>query len=154
MGGEGVCSSSSFYLKVMRKLFYIALMLFAISCAGGGNSDNSSEKAAATVVVGAERDVVEVLAFHTKKRCTSCATIEKLAREVVDSYGSDKIKLVIVDISANKEIAEKYKVAWTSLVVTYNGKSDNLTKNAFLYSKSSPDKFKSILKNSITNIKE
>ena len=99
------------------------------------------------------KDHVEVLYFHGKQRCITCAAIEKNTKETVETLFADELKdgsLVFksIDISQseNEEIINKYEVTWSSLFITKwkNGKdsTENLTEYAFAKVLSAPDTFK------------
>lgn len=71
-----------------------------------------------------EKSTLEVCLFHPNKKCETCAAIKKNTKEVIDEQfaseqKSGKIKFTIVDYSKpeNKAIADKYEVAWTSIVL-------------------------------------
>lgn len=100
-----------------------------------------------------QKDHVEVLYFHGKQRCITCAAIEKNTKETVETLFADELKdgsLVFksIDISQseNEEIINKYEVTWSSLFITKwkNGKdsTENLTEYAFAKALSAPDTFK------------
>lgn len=106
-------------------------------------------------------DVVEVLYFHGKQRCATCMAIEKNTKELVETTFADQIKsgklaFKIVDITKDEELAEKYEITWSSLVlVDYNNgaeTSENLTEFAFANARTAPDKFKAELKNKLENL--
>ena len=54
-------------------------------------------------------DCVQVLYFHGKQRCATCTAIERLTREVIDSIGSEKVVLRIIDIAENEALADRYQ---------------------------------------------
>lgn len=101
------------------------------------------------------KDHVEVLSFHAKKRCITCLKIEELTKEVVNESFAKELKsgkLVFknIDITKEKEVAKKYKVAWSSLILTLKKDKkehfENLTTFAFAYARTKPLKFKNELK--------
>lgn len=130
--------------RILLLLLTVALSL--VSCGG------STTKKAQTKIK--QTDCVEILYFHGKKRCITCNAIERLTKEVVDSLGSDKIIMRVIDISQkeNQTTADKYKVTWSSLILDRNGKVENLTEMGFGYAKNRPAEFKKKLTESITQI--
>ena len=97
--------------------------------------------------------------FHGKQRCITCRAIEMLTKEVLDSdfaeaQKSGKLVFKIIDISQkeNKAIAEKYEVAWSSLILNKGGNVVNLTDMGFSYAKGQPEVFKAQLKEEITKL--
>lgn len=133
----------------MRHIILAATLLF-FSC--GGNTTKSVQSTAEVK----QTDTIEVLYFHSKKRCITCNAIESLTKEVVDSLANGKIIMKIVDISKdeNEAIANKYEVTWSSLIISGNGKIDNLTKMGFGYAKNKPEEFKAKLLESLNKIRE
>jgi len=101
------------------------------------------------------KDHVEVMTFHAKKRCITCLKIEELTKEVINESFAKELKsgkLVFrnIDITQNKEVAKKYKVAWSSLIISLKKDNkenfENLTTFAFAYARTNSIKFKSELK--------
>lgn len=80
---------------------------------------------------GAKQGLVEVLIFHGVKQCETCEAIKKNTKEVVaekfgEQVSSGNLSFRIVDFSKpeNKAIAEKYEIAWTSVVLVKHGGDD------------------------------
>ncbi|MBN2680932.1 MAG: thioredoxin family protein [Bacteroidales bacterium] len=105
---------------------------------------------------------LKVIYFHAENRCPTCLAIEKHAEEVLqESYktqldnGEITFKAVNVDETANRDIAKKYKVYGSALMLidVSSGKEKvvDFTDQAFSYAKNEPDKYKELLK---TKIKE
>lgn len=124
-------------------IFIVALTL--VSC---GNSSSSKKQA---TTQSKEIDVTEVLYFHGKRRCVTCNNIETLTKQVVEKLANKKIVMKIIDISKseNKEMANRYEISWSSLILNKGGKTDNLTGLGFKYAKTQPEHFKSKLKDAI-----
>lgn len=128
----------------MRILFIIATSILLLSC-----NDNRSKKIETETK---SADIIEVLYFHGKQRCITCNTIEKLTKEVVDSMANEKIKMKVIDITTDESLADKYEIAWSSLIVDHGGKIINLTKMGFKYAKNEPQVFKANLANALIKI--
>ena len=140
----------------MRK--YILLSLLMLISTSLTACAQSKAKQAATK----SGDYVEVLYFHGKQRCVTCRAIEHQTRELLNSQFGKQLKnkqivLRVVDISesANKSLAQKYKVSWSSLfVVSHKGGKESvsdLTQAGFSYARSNPEKFRRELSTAITN---
>ncbi|MCX4282543.1 nitrophenyl compound nitroreductase subunit ArsF family protein [Alistipes muris] len=106
-------------------------------------------------------DGVEVLSFHAKKRCPTCVAIEQLTREVIETefaaqLADGSLALRVTDITENEALANKYEIAWSSLLVNHRegGKERvrNLTQFAFANARTNPDKFKAGLKTEIEKL--
>lgn len=128
-----------------RLLALIAGVVLLCSCTG---------KPSGKQIDQADTNITRVLYFHGKKRCVSCNAIEKLTKEVVDSLADPDIEMSVVDITEQEEVAEKYQVAWSSLILDKAGRVEDLTQMGFSYAKNQPEVFKSKLIESITNINE
>lgn len=120
-------------------------------------SENTPESDAATPG-GELRDGVEVLSFHTRKRCPTCRAIEQLTREVVAGefaaqLADGSLRLHVAEISEEPELAERYRVTWSSLLVCRrsNGQEQvvDLTRTAFAHARTAPDLFRQELKEQI-----
>lgn len=117
-------------------------------------TENHTEQSAATAS-GEMRDGVEILSFHAKRRCPTCRAIEQLTREVVAEEFAARIddgslRLHVAGISEEPELAARYKVSWSSLLLCrrHNGSEQvvDLTRFAFANARKAPDRFRSELK--------
>ncbi|HIW65913.1 MAG TPA: thioredoxin [Candidatus Alistipes intestinipullorum] len=100
-------------------------------------------------------DRVEVLSFHAKRRCATCLAIEHLTHEVVASefagaLADSSLLLRVVDISEEEALADRYEVAWSSLLLHGRIRGADtvidLTRFAFDNARRNPEAFKSGLK--------
>ena len=100
------------------KLMYIALLAMVMMCGKAIAANRASAKAA----------TVEVVVFHGVKQCQTCQALKKnsqeVATEVAKTLGvGKKVVYKVVDFSKpeNKKLAEKYQIAWTSLLLIKHG---------------------------------
>lgn len=119
--------------------------------------ENTPESDAATPG-GELRDGVEVLSFHARKRCPTCRAIEQLTREVVAGefaaqLADGTLRLHVAEISEEPELAERYRVTWSSLLVCRRSDGQeqvvDLTRTAFAHARTAPDLFRHELKEQI-----
>lgn len=139
----------------MNKILLLLLCVLGLSCSG-------TPKAAATTATADQKsDRVEVLSFHTKKRCPTCIAIEQLTREVVETdfaaqLADGSLVFRIADVSEEEALADKYEVTWSSLLVighkTGAESVNDLTKFAFANARTNPEKFKTELKAEIEKL--
>ena len=131
----------------MKKILLLMIAAAFVAC-GQTPKNKASESSIQT-------DGVEVLSFHTKKRCPTCIAIEQLAREVVEKdfaaqLADGKLVFRVVDSSEDEVLADKYEVTWSSLLVIRHKSSgesvNDLTKFAFATARTNPEKFKAELK--------
>jgi hypothetical protein len=103
---------------------------------------------------------LEVIYFHSTRRCPTCLAIEENAKKTLDTYFKDLMKngtirwnVINVDEEKNSAIAEKYEATGSALFLTKisGGKEirTDLTEFAFSYARSNPDKFIGGLKDKI-----
>ena len=126
-------------------LFIITMFIF-LSCGRTTTTNQQKEEFA--------DDVTQVLYFHTKKRCITCNAIEKLSQEVVDSLANEKVVMQIIDISKDQEMADKYEVVWSSLLLERDGEIKNITDVGFSYAKNQPQEFKAKLVEAIQSFEK
>lgn len=115
-----------------------------------------------TTESNAAADRVEVLYFHTRRRCATCQAIESRTRELVEQEYSreaaeGRLVLRIIDISQDPDTAERYGVAWSSLLISRNGGEsrehvEDLTTFAFANARNAPGKFREGLKRKIDDM--
>ncbi len=136
-----------------RLLIVLSCLALMVSCGAGGQKEGKS--AGTSTKVAKASDVVEVLSFHTKKRCVTCLAIENLTKEVVEGLKDSKVVLKVIDISdkANSEIADKYEATWSALHLDNGATKSDLTKMAFANARNNPDKFKELLLAEINKLK-
>jgi thiol-disulfide isomerase/thioredoxin len=133
----------------MRKVAYLFTMIFVsvliISC---GGIDKSKDESNENVVFGETK--VEVYYFHGDRRCPNCNAIENVAKEFVDTdyKNNEDVKFFAInfDKKENKEIAKKYDISVSSLVIASGDSFMDLTIDAFQYAMTDPDYLKSEMK--------
>jgi len=91
--------------------------------------------------------------FHGKQRCKMCVAIQQIAHEVIAKNYADNqlVKLIEVDFTmdSKKALANKYEIAWSSLIVVYEEKFVNLTDEAFAKALSDPAGLSTLVINTI-----
>jgi len=92
---------------------------------------------------------VTVYYFHGSRRCRTCLSIERIARNIVsERYGDNKnieFKSINIEKEKNKSLAKKYKVAGSGLLVCCGKEKVDLTAKAFQYARSTPEKLQDAL---------
>lgn len=141
---------------IRRILILLAIAAGVVACGGAPALPVASEVVQQQSDTVAQDDCVQVLYFHGKKRCITCNAIERLSRQVVDSIGSDRVVMRVIDISdpTNEQIADKYEVTWSSLILVRGDRSENLTKMGFGCAKNRPAEFKASLGEQIDKISQ
>lgn len=138
---------------MMRFLFIVITAVGLLSCNGGASKDKTAKNMTHTT---AKSGIVEVLYFHGKQRCITCNSIEQLTKQVVDSIASEQVVLRVVDISLpeNEALADKYEVAFASLILEKEGTVVNLTEMGFANAKNHRDEFKAELTKAIDKLNQ
>src|SRR5512133_352035 len=103
----------------MNKLYLLSILLIALYATGFSQQNKTQTATAARV---------SVYFFHGTHRCSGCINAEKATVAVLNSVyktQQDKglIKFESVNIEENKykELAEKYQVAWNTLLIVPEG---------------------------------
>ena len=130
-------------------IFMLALCLSLAAYGNPGTIPNAEEETQTTS--SQEKDIrVEVLCFHTKKRCVTCTAIEKNAQETVETLFAEEVKTGRVVFKTIDLSLEENK----SLIVSQwkEGKEsyENLTLQAFATARTAPEKLKKELAEKIS----
>jgi hypothetical protein len=93
--------------------------------------------------------------FHATRRCATCMAVEDVTKEVLKANYADKIPFESINREEDSKnpLLEKYKVSGQTLLFVKGDKVIDLTNDAFLYARTSPDKFKEKLKSTIDSMK-
>lgn len=139
----------------MKQVLFMLLTAFILTACGSGNEKKSDSAEASSVtsvvtsVVDADPSTVYVYYFHGKQRCKTCIAVQTFAQEAVGQMYGDNQNVqfmeVLIDEAANKELVEKYGVAWSSLIVAKGDSHIDITQNAF----ANPAGVKEMLKSEI-----
>lgn len=128
-----------------KTVLMVMTALFLLSC--------SNKKQEQTMVKDEiQQDGIEVLYFHGKQRCKSCVSIELHTKEMLDTYFSQEMKdgrivfkAIDISLKENESIADKYEIAFSSLLLVkhQNGEETvkNLTDFGFSYAYKNPETF-------------
>lgn len=138
-----------------------SMMAAAQSCSNKpccANKNNATCQNASASISNAEQ--VEIIYFHGKQRCPTCLAIESetkalMEEDLAPQVEANNVKMSIVDFSTDegKEIAKKYKVSFSSLILVANpGKNEtmeNLTNFAFANARSNATEFKKVVRDKV-----
>ena len=137
-------------MKKMILLMFVSSFLLS-GCGSAQNTDKNKK---------ASKAKITVYYFHGTHRCPGCLASEDVALKSIKELYPDQMKngtisfeSVNIDEDKNKKLAEKYEVAWSTLLIVKeeNGKEEkvNLTDEAFSYARTKPDKLKEMIKAAI-----
>lgn len=131
---------------MQRNVFIIGLALTCLLSACGGSNSRPNEQTAKSVSDTA-RAPIEIMYFYGKQRCVTCRAIEQVVVELTqnelrEAIASGQVHFRAIDWTQETALAERYEVAWSSLIIDCNGEITNLTEKAFAYARQQPDKLK------------
>lgn len=126
--------------KVIFLSFAFMMLMSSFICKA---QTEKKETAAATQI--------EAYYFHNAARCVTCKTVESEAKaDLKNLYGSQvTFKSLNLEDDATKAIAKKLEVSGQTLLVVKGSKKVNLTNEGFMYARTNPKKFKSIIKEKV-----
>ena len=97
---------------------------------------------------------VEAYYFHLTTRCVTCKAVEAEAKKDLEALYGAKVTFQAINIEddANKAIVAKLKIEGQTLLLVKGDKKINLTNEGFLYARTNPEKFKSIIKDKVDGL--
>ena len=139
----------------MKNHMFILSIIFILglaSCDGNAQNNNQSTEK--------DENVIQVIDFHSTKRCLTCNAIEKQSLETIEKnfkneLGSGTIifKTVNIDEEANFKLAEEFEASGTSLFINIlvDGQSEkvDMTQFAFMNARNDSEKFEKGLVNEL-----
>ncbi len=102
---------------------------------------------------------IEVYYFHYTRRCATCMAVENETEKILKELYPEKVKneqitfqSINLDEGKSEELAEKYKVSGQTLLFVSGTETVNLTNEAFMYARTTPDKLKEKIKATIDQL--
>lgn len=132
-------------MKTIRLFLMLTVLISTIVCeAQTGQNENK--------VKGSGK--VEAYYFHFNARCVTCKAVEAEAKAAIESLYSGKVtfQAVNLDESTGKAIAQSLQVPGQSLLIVKGDIKINITNEGFMYARSNPEKFKSIIKQKVDSL--
>ncbi len=133
-------------MKQKMSILFVVFLLF-VSCGKTESAEQVEEEN--------EPAKVTVYYFHGKQRCRTCVAIQQTAQSAVESYFSDNkdVRFVEVDFSDKKNdaLAEKYEVAYSSLIIATADDYSDITDRAFALAVSNPEELKTVINQEVSN---
>jgi thiol-disulfide isomerase/thioredoxin len=139
-------------MKRIALFMSIAMLAFGMLSCGGSTEKKNSISENVDIEVTAK---VMVYYFHGKKRCKTCITIQEVAAKTIMENFADNtdVKFLEIDFSekANEELAEKYEVASSSLIIVSVNEHIDLTSTAFANAVRNPEILNETIVSEINN---
>ena len=131
-------------MQIIKTILFLALI---IPYAGIAQTSNNKAKTTKT-------DKVEAYYFHNAVRCTTCKTVEAETKTDLKELYGDKVTFQALNLEddATKDIAKKLKVSGQTLLLVKGEKKINITNEGFMYARTNPAKFKSIIKEKVDGL--
>ena len=97
---------------------------------------------------------VEAYYFHNTSRCVTCKAVESEAKANLENLYGNKVsfKALNLEDNANKAVAEKLQISGQTLLLVKGDKKINITNEGFMYARTNPAKFKSIIKEKVDGL--
>ena len=132
----------------MKRVILLGLVLMLTS-ALSSNAQTSKKTALSQAPAK-----VEAYYFHMSARCVTCKAVEAETKKNLEAlYGPGvTFQSINIEDTANKAIAEKLKVSGQTLLLVRGDTRINLTNEGFMYARSNPEKFKSIIKEKVDGL--
>jgi len=94
---------------------------------------------------------VEVYYFHSTRRCATCQAVESVTEEALKEYYGTEVSFKSVNQEEDKDnpMIKQFEINGQTLLVIKGDEVINLTNDAFLNARISPEKFKVKLKSTI-----
>jgi len=147
----------------MKNIFILILsftLIFSLSnCNSGGKTDKTSEATENITENQIPDGKIAVYYFHNERRCVTCVAVEDVTKATLNEQYSEKMKSsdiifesINIEDEANNTIVEKYQITGQTLLFVSGDKKVDLTNDAFMYAKDTPEKFSAKIKEAIDKI--
>jgi hypothetical protein len=125
-------------MKTLQYFILSVLTIVTMSCGNSQKGENQGENEI--------QAKVKVIYFHGERRCPTCIAVGDIAKQTIEEKYKGNNDVVFqeinIDLKENEEIAKKYEIAGSSLIIDAKGKVENITGMAFQNAKSNPDALK------------
>ena len=136
------------------KTIKMCLLLFAIiSIPLSAQTTKRVVKSSGTV------NKIEAYYFHYTSRCVTCRTVEAEAKKNLETLYPQLVKKGLLSFrslnleeSAGEALAKKLEVSGQTLLLVKGNNKINITNEGFLYARSNPEKFKSVIKEKVDEL--
>lgn len=140
----------------MKTIYLLVLPLLLIGSMLDGRAQSSDENKGGDVVV---TENIEVYYFHNTRRCATCEAVESVTKSTLEETYPEQLKTGTITFQSlnieddkNEPLARELHVSGQTLLFVKNGKKKDLTNDAFLYARSSPEKLQAKIIKTIDNL--
>lgn len=136
-----------------KSILIVLLAVFFIACGNKTENKQAENPTQEQTITTADASVVNVYYFHGKQRCRTCIAIENVTKNAIAENYKDNPKVkyteINIDESTNKNLVEKYEIAFSSLLIAKGENSTDLTEKAFANAVNSPDVLTNLIKEEV-----
>lgn len=119
----------------MNKLLTLAFAALLLLSCGGRQTTPEAAVSADEVQLDYSPQIVNVLYFHGTQRCKTCIAVGDIVKDVVATQFPGNKNVVFTEVNTDdpkfKAIAEKFKISWSSLVISKGDTNTDMTDFAF-----------------------
>lgn len=137
----------------MKNVLLIMLSLLLVTACGDGGAKKAPNSGNETEASVADANTVYVYYFHGKQRCMTCNTVEKVAKEAIESnYASNaNVKFLVLPTyeKPNETLVEKYEILWNGLIIAKGDNFVNITEQAFANAVNNPEVLVDLIKQEV-----
>lgn len=119
-------------------------------CSSAQNKETSCCSSGKNKDASVTDNKVAVYYFHGTRRCATCQAVEKVTKETIAKHFAGDVDFSSVNIEENTEMANEFHVSGQTLLVKSKNAVVNLTTEAFLNARKSPEKLSEKLVTEIT----
>ncbi len=127
-------------MKNVLLIMLSLLLLTACENAESGKAQNTAKETEATLE---DANTVYVYYFHGKQRCMTCNTVERVAKEAIETNYASKSNVKFLALptyeKANEMLVEKYEISWNGLIIAKADNAVDITEEAFANAVNSPE---------------
>ena len=133
----------------MKNIVVFSFVIMMVMSGFSSNAQTSKKDAKSDATTK-----VEAYYFHNAARCVTCKTVESETKADLQSlYGQQvSFKALNLEEDATQAIAKKLKVSGQTLLLVKGDKKVNITNEGFMYARTNPVKFKSIIKEKVDGL--
>ena len=139
---------------MLRLYFAMAIaMFFAVAC---NQNPQSTDGKTANAELSKPDTKVTVYYFHGRQRCPGCVAVQEISKKAYDGFFADNqdVRFMEVDFSRreNYDLAEKYEVVFSSLIIATEDGFLDLTQDAFAYANTNPAELEKLIVSETENL--
>lgn len=133
----------------MKKAILLSFVLMMIMSSFTGFTQTQKKE-----TKGSAASKVEAYYFHNTTRCITCKTVEAEAKSDLESLYGKQVSFQALNLEddATKAVADQLQVSGQTLLIVKGDQKINLNNEGFMYARTNPTKFKSIIKKKVDKL--